>query len=372
MRSRSDSQLRILHLIPSLGPGGAERQLSLLATAQAQAGLTCAVAFNNGGPNLELMVNQEVELFQLPQRGSYDVRRLFDIMSIVKTWKPDIIQTWLTQMEILGGIAAHVFRLPHIMTERSSRLNYPAGWKTSLRNLIGSHADAIVANAHVGAEYWSELAVKCPIVVIPNAITPVKSGVLSSKMPDQFRYVMFAGRLSIEKNLFNLISGVGRAFDDQSDCKALLFGEGPLHADVLNVIASTVNGDRIELRGFEPALHGWMARAAALIAVSDFEGHPNVVIEAAEANCPLILSDIPAHREIFTEKQAIFVDGHSPHQIATAIKKVLDRPEEARIRAVDAKKAVAGYSVMAMAKRYEEIYQSVTRNAATPINGTMP
>lgn len=362
--------MRILHLIPSFGPGGAERQLALLVTAQVEAGLSCAVIYNVGGPNLELIANKGVELFQLPLRGTYDVRRLLDIMAIIKKWKPDIIQTWLTQMEILGGTAAHIFAKPHIMTERSSRLNYPAGWKTSLRNCVGCRANAIIANAHVGAEYWNELSVKCPVVVIPNAITPVLSEAPLSEIRLHGRYIMFAGRLSSEKNLFNLISGVGRAFDEEPECEALLFGEGPLLSDVVQAIEATAHCDRIKLQGFVPALQGWMAGAATLVAVSDFEGHPNVVIEAAAANCPLILSDIPAHREIFSDDQALFVDGHSPEQIADAICYVLGNPTEAKIRAVKAKQAVAGYSVNAMAERYEDIYRSLVKNACTPKGGT--
>lgn len=350
--------MRVLHFIPSLGPGGAERQLSLLAPALKKNGAECAIAYNEGGPNLAPILKTGVVLHQLPTRGTHDVRRFFDMLAFAKRWQPDVIQTWLTQMDVIGAGVSGVLGIPHFLSERSSRLAYPTGWKTSLRVFAGRHASAIVANSKAGAEYWREQSVSCPISVISNVLSPSRHDPSPADEQPLGRFIIFAGRLSFEKNLPNLIRGITKALDTQRDCHALLFGEGPMRTEVADIIAASAHHERIQMRGYSESLGGWMAKASALVAVSDFEGHPNVIIEAAAAGCPLILSDIPAHREIFASSEAQFVDGHDPFDIARGILHVLNNSQKAQQMAKSAASVLNDCQIDTQISKYMQLYQS--------------
>lgn len=357
MHNRDLDRLRILHLIPSLGPGGAERQLSLLAPAFAKRGFDCAVVFGDEGPNLSTLKNSGVMLHELPSRGTHDARRFFDILSFARNWQPDIIQTWLTQMDILGSAVAHILKTPHILSERSSRQAYPPNWKNNVRCFAGRHANGIVANSKSGAEYWRKLDVACHVEVIPNALTPHTTDTIPNDELPPGPFVMFAGRLSYEKNLPNLITGIALALETQRNLHALLFGEGPLQDDVERMIAATPHADRIHLCGFADSLGAWMNHASATVAVSDFEGHPNVVIEAAAAGCPLILSDISAHREIFTHAEAKFVNGHDPVDIGQGILAVINKDIDTEKMAARAQQLVNACQVETQIDKYLEFYK---------------
>ncbi len=350
--------LRVLHVIPSLGPGGAERQLSLLAPALVDKGSECAVIFSCEGPNLKRLTDSGVTLCELPARGSYDIRRFFDILSFAQRWKPDIIQTWLTQMDIIGGAVAHALKTPHILSERSSHLAYPPNWKNKVRVLVGRHANGIVANSELGAKYWRLMGATCPIEVIPNALIPHTTDKVPNENLPLGPFIMFAGRLSYEKNLPNLIAGISQAIGAQKNLYALMFGEGPLRDDVEKLIAATPNGDRIQLHGYTHSLGAWMNHASVIVAVSDFEGHPNVVIEGAAAGCPLVLSDIPAHREIFTDTEVKFVNGHDPVDIGKGILAVIDRNIDVDQMAARAKRSVNACQVEAQIDKYLKIYRN--------------
>jgi glycosyltransferase involved in cell wall biosynthesis len=108
-----------------------------------------------------------------------------------------------------------------------------------------------------------------------------------------------------------------------------------------------------------------MKRADAFAFMSKFEGCPNVVLEAMACGCPLVLSDIPAHREILDEGRAYFAHPDNQTAIAEAIKTTLLFGDAARARADAAQVAIAGRTTRAMAGRYEQLYLTVRERGRT-------
>src|SRR4029077_5699867 len=105
------------------------------------------------------------------------------------------------------------------------------------------------------------------------------------------------------------------------------------------------NSERIRLLGFVKDLWCWMRRADVFVSVSRFEGTPNVVLEAMAIGCPLVVSDIPEHREILDETTARFCSVDAAGDIAAAVLRTLNTPSEARERADLARKRVAEWSI---------------------------
>jgi len=79
-------------------------------------------------------------------------------------------------------------------------------------------------------------------------------------------------------------------------------------------------------------------------------------MEAMASGCPLVVSDIPAHREILDESTAVFVDSEQPEQAASAIAEVLQFGERTSARARAAQLKVAQWTVEAAASQYEMVY----------------
>jgi glycosyltransferase involved in cell wall biosynthesis len=93
--------------------------------------------------------------------------------------------------------------------------------------------------------------------------------------------------------------------------------------------------------------------------MSRYEGNPNVVLEAMAGCCPVILSDIPAHREFADESSALFVPVDDVHALSSAMAKLLGDKEEARERAERAFARMGSMTVTAMADAYEATYRKV-------------
>jgi len=352
--------LKILHLIPSLGSGGAERQLSLIAPAMAAAGIECHIGYCSEGPNLEPLIASNVHLHRIPLSGNHDPRLFWRVWSLIRNVNPDIVQTWLTQMDVVGGVAALLNRVPWIISERSSASAYPGNWKTFFRSRMGRYASIIVVNSLGGVDYWKSMHIKPPIRLVRNCITPAENAIeVSDVSLTGAPLLLYAGRLSPEKNVELLLDALIRVVSDVPGAVAVLFGEGPLKNDLQQKIELAGLSSEIRLMGYTRNLAMWLDRADVCVSISEFEGHPNVVLEAAAQGCPLTLSNIAAHREIFDESSARFVNQDSLKSVIEGILKVLHQPEEHKSRANCAQKLVALYTIETALNSYQAVYSEL-------------
>lgn len=358
--------VRVLHLIASLGMGGAERQVSLLLPLMCSSDISMSLGYHNDGPNMVALREGEVSLHRLPQRANHDPRLLADVRNMVARVKPDIIQTWLPQMDVLGGVVAYWMGVPHVLSERSSAAMYaPGGWKNRLRVAIGKRAQAIIANSEGGLDYWRGQGARGHLHVVRNALTPpsTEPAPLAQLGLEGRRLLVAAGRLSHEKNVPVLVKAMAAALAKLPDHHGVIFGEGPEREATLARIEETGLSGRLLLGGYASNLSGWLRAADVFISASLMEGHPNVVIEAAAAGCPMVLSDIPAHREFAVGDSAVFAPATHVALLAEAIVQSVGDREQALARAGRAQALTQPLSVHAAAQRHIEIYRSLLKQA---------
>jgi len=361
--------VKVLHCIYTLGGGGAERQLAYLAAIQSEEGLETHVAFTKGGVNLRILLDSQVVLHQLPSRAKYDPRMLLDLYRLIKKIRPQFIQTWLTQMDILAGAIAWWIKTPVVLSERSSEKAYPHNARNMLRSLIGCNAIAIAANSKQGCDYWYQRGFKRRLVVIRNGLLlekirhtqpcsmlPLGSGLAISS---EQKLIMFAGRYGEEKNLEVLIDSFSQVLGRCENVVAVLFGAGPKVEKLKSIRSTLPNRDRLHILDYTNDLWGYMRRAEQFVSLSLFEGSPNVVLEAAASGCALVLSDIPEHREIVDDESAKWVPANDSKAVTEAILQLLSDPDSASKMAQHARERVSSMSVCSAALEYKKLYNQV-------------
>lgn len=361
MRNRT-----LLHCIPSLGGGGAERQLSLLAPALQSMGWSNHVAYARAGSNLDAIVAAGVPTTRVGSGRVGSPITLLQVYRLVGSLRPAIVQTWLPHMDIIGGAAALAHRARWLISERTSSAAYGPGIGYRVRERLGRRADCVVANSRAGASFWEGIAPGVRRLTIPNAVPQDQIQARICGVREQARLraqptIVTAGRFAPEKDPLTVISAIGAVLQEDGRVRAALFGEGEMESEVRSLVASLPAdaAARVSIAGYTRDLWTQLAAADVFVSMSFFEGNPNVVLEAAACECPLVLSDIPAHREIFDEGSAYFVAPRDPVDLARVLARALNDQAEAGRRARAAAALVAQRSVAQMARQYDSVYRAL-------------
>ena len=374
--------MRILYCIPSLGIGGAERQLAHVAGALARRGHEIHVACGRGGPLHDALSAAGATVHLVGGAGAHDPRVPIRLVRLLAALRPDVVQTCLTQMDVLGGAAALLTGTPWVLRESSGAAMYGTGWKDRSRRALGRLADAVVANSEAGDAYWCAAGARrrrvVPNGVAPNDVAPDDvgpDGVVPDDAPGDGTavpappgrpVVLFAGRMDDAKNAGAVVEALGR-LAASADFVALLCGDGPRRADLEARATRLGLADRVRFPGCVTDLAPLMRRADVVVSLSRVEGCPNVVLEAMACGRPLVVSDIHAHRSLVDASSAWLVPPDDAAAAAIAIGEALRRPlsdpsgEGAR-RARAASARAERFTVPASADGYERVYREVARS----------
>ncbi|HEX6100125.1 MAG TPA: glycosyltransferase [Thermoanaerobaculia bacterium] len=371
--------MRILLLIPTLTGAGAERQLAYLGGELQRRGHDVLVGYLHPGPGVW---PREVPAHRFAPHWPWSPRLIAEIARLIRAWKPDVVQTCITRMDVAGGIAAGLTGVPHVLREPNDAAAY-RDFRSWLRRLVGRRAAAIVANSAEGAAYWSGQRTW----VIPNAVPFDEIAAAEpAARAEGAAVLLYAGRLEPQKNVDIVLHAlaavlVGRGFSPPDVGRGFspptpgggglkprptltICGQGPERERLETLARKLGIAACVHFAGFVHDVWNRQRAADAALLVSSFEGHPNVVSECFAAGTPMILSDIPQHRAL-AEGDALFVPPGDVVATAAAIRDVLDDRAAAVERARRAQARVSQISIPRMAAAYEDVYATVA--ASQPV-----
>jgi glycosyltransferase involved in cell wall biosynthesis len=194
------------------------------------------------------------------------------------------------------------------------------------------------------------------IVVIPNPV-------VTAELLDQARcpldhpwfhpsappVVMGVGRLTRQKDFPTLLHAFA-AVRASRPCRLVILGEGR-DRPALAALAAALNINLdVDLPGFIPNPYAYMARAAAFVLSSAWEGSPNVLTEALALGTPVVATDCPSGpREILQHgRLGRLVPIGRPEAMADAIAAILDNPPLRKA----CREVLVRYAAPASAQRY--------------------
>jgi glycosyltransferase involved in cell wall biosynthesis len=308
----------------------------------------------------KLLSDNGVFLHYLGDHNSINPLLFIRADDLIKDSKPDIIQTWLPQMDVVGGVAALWNSIPWIISERTSEDSYK-GWQPFIRarRLLARHAKAVVANSVGGFEYWRKAGVKgTKVFRIANAIdgNAVRNAVAQGQnSKGSVPEIIVVGRLEPVKAVAVIVQALSLVPAD------LLFhvsvvGDGRMRDEIAFSIDRFGIGNRVSLCPYDPSWWSRLKSASLLISMSRYEGQPNVVLETMASGCPLIVSDIPAHRELLDESSAVFVQLDDSQSLAEAIASHFADLRSAKNRAELARSRVDAMTIQVTADAYQTVY----------------
>jgi glycosyltransferase involved in cell wall biosynthesis len=179
-------------------------------------------------------------------------------------------------------------------------------------------------------------------------------------------FFLYAGGINPHKNVETLIeayAAVRKMRPGMPDLVVVGALEGsyvPAGASLLEAVQRLALGPHVQLPGFVPddVLACLYGQAAAVVIPSLAEGFSLPPVEAAACGAPLIISDLPAHRETLGDA-ALYFPPRDQMALATALVTVIDSPQATHALADQATQAVSALSWTQAGERLRRIVRQV-------------
>lgn len=138
------------------------------------------------------------------------------------------------------------------------------------------------------------------------------------------KYILSMCRFVPEKNLHHLIEAYSKI--DNRDIKLVLAGDTDFEDDYSRTLKAQAKANGVILTGFIKGkkLHSLLSHARCFILPSGHEGLPIALLEAMTYRLPVIVSDIPANKEVKLEEECYFPVGNI-NQLSAALKNIIDK-----------------------------------------------
>lgn len=103
---------KVLHVISGLGPGGAEASLFRLVTGDTR-NEHVVVSLMDQGTYGQLLQARGVRVVAIGmKKGGLNLTALFKLLTVVRSTRPAVIQTWMYHADLIGGLAGWLTRVP--------------------------------------------------------------------------------------------------------------------------------------------------------------------------------------------------------------------------------------------------------------------
>jgi len=366
--------MRILILTRSLALGGAERQIVLLARSMTELGHEVGIATMYPGGALEgEIVATGIKVFPLDKSGRWDVMGSFvAIHKVVRAFRPDIFQTFLTVPNIIGSLLRPRFGPARLVWGiRNSDVDlshYDAMSRfcARLEAFVSPSCDLAIANSTAGVQAHLDRGLR------PKRFEVVENGIDTERFqrrPDQRARLRALWNIPETEKLCLTVGRIDPMKDHETLLRSIqywpansslaIIGSGPLQTTykLRSDIDQLGLGARIRLFETMNDIENAYSAADAFVFSSSFgEGFPNVVAEAMSCGLRIVTTDVGDTKKIVGECGRI-VPTRDPEALGRAINDVL--VSDRKYRSDARSRIVSNYGVARMVERTLQLYEEI-------------
>ncbi|WP_019503956.1 glycosyltransferase family 4 protein [Pleurocapsa sp. PCC 7319] len=365
--------MKITLVISSLGCGGGERAIVLLA--EGLANLKHQVT-------LITLADKSTDFYQLSSKVSRldlgimgksssivealanNIRRLSTLRKAIESTKPDVVVSSLRITNVSVILALLGKKYPVIVTEQNDVkvFSYGLVWET-LRRLTYPLCSKVVSVSQ-GVDLGIDLLPSNKRAVIYNPIT-IKDDQTTPPLPPEVdsnkNWIASMGRLTDQKGHDLLLQAFHKIADKHSNWQLLILGRGELGEQLEKM------RDELGLSGqviFTDALSNPFAvlkKAKLFVMASRNEGFPLAHGEALACGLPVIATDCPSGpREMIRhEIDGLLVDNYDIDGLAAAMNYLMSDEQERKRLAAKASEVVERFGQDKIVAEWETLIQKV-------------
>ena len=339
--------MRLLYVIDSLVPGGAEQSLAALAPRYRDRGIELDVAYLHDRPGLQdVLVDGGARLSCLAGAGGragWAIRAT----KLVRRRRPDLIHTTIFEADVAGRIASVAGRTPVV----SSLVNVEYGpeqfddprirsWRLKAAQFVDVVSARRVTLFHAITNHVADVMatrLRIPrnrIEVVPRGRDPEVLGSRTEARRRSARralgvdadtsLIVAAARHEYQKGLDVLLEAMPEVLRVVPEARLVIAGREGNHTEKLKRLVKSLGlEEAVRLLGARTDVPDLLCAADAFVLPSRWEGLGSVLLEAMALQAPIVASSLPPVREVVDDQLARMVPPGQAGSLATEISATL-------------------------------------------------
>jgi glycosyltransferase involved in cell wall biosynthesis len=391
---KRDGRIVILHLITTLYFGGAEMMLfKLLSNIDNERFKNHVICLKGMGAIGEKILRQKVPVHVLNMpSGRPTVSGMYKLWRLLRSIRPDVLQTWLYHADLLGLIFGTLAGIEHICWNiRCSDIDlskYPLTTRITLKLcvLVAFFPKVIVTNSLSGRNFHRKLGYKAKRwEVVPNGfdLERFKPNEQAKRRLLKELEIEEYGKKRKERRPVNerIIIGYVARYHPMKDhvtfihaARTLLQKNGNVHFVLIgrnvdwknNLLSKDIPHDvrgNFHLLGERDDIEKIMPGLDIACSVSFGEGFPNVVGEAMASGVPCVVTDV-GDSAFVIGNTGLVVPPNDPETLANAWEKLIKsgRGKRSELGKAARNRVMDHFELSYIAKKYERLYSDLVNN----------
>jgi glycosyltransferase involved in cell wall biosynthesis len=378
--------IKVIHIITGLGDGGAEGVLFRLIKATSGQCNTTVISLTDMGKYGPRISDIGVEVVCLGMdRGRVNIKALYSMYKVLKSFKPDVVQTWMHHADLLGGVLAYFLGVRSIFWNIRTAELHSKKIKIGTRMVIKSCA---ILSSHIPKKIVScsnrainvslSLGYVNNFQLIPNGCDTklfTQSDSYRKKIRSNWNvsdscFVLgMVARYDPQKDHCNLIKSLSIVIKNIKNIKLILVGANMDNSN--KILVKAIHDEKITekviLLGQQKNIPEIMNGLDVHVLSSLYgEAFPNVLTEAMSCGVPCISTDIGDALEIIDECGWIAKAG-SFSQLSSAIiqahqMRIKSPLEWGELKLKCINRVETNYKVSTMADKYLSLWHIKSKN----------
>lgn len=276
---------------------------------------TVVISMLPNGKVADMLRSENIEVHCLTVKHKWLLPLSFiKLFNHIRKLKPDIIHSYMFHADIVGRVIGKLLNIPVVIS--SIRNEYIGGWhRERLLKMTDMFTDCVtVVCEKAGMVQVNKGTIKeDKMKVIYNGIDLGRFKPISVESRLQIRQSWGAnqtdlvficvGRLETQKNHRMLLSAFHKLAMIHDQVKLILIGDGSLREELEQYCKDLKITDKVQFKGICSNVHELLQAADVFVLASQWEGLPNVVLEAMAAGTPVIATSVGGTPEVVVDQE---------------------------------------------------------------------
>jgi glycosyltransferase involved in cell wall biosynthesis len=368
--------LRVLTLVDTLRPGGAERIAATVARHLDPSRFEPIVCISRPveapSPLIDDLHASGVRLVLLSRRSRLDLHAWRPLVELLRRERVDVVHSHMFGSNVWASLLTPIARVPVFVAHVHSWAFESQPQRVLLdRELVARRADVVLTVSEADRGRMLEIGGLPPdkVRVVMNGIVPLAQAQRDVRaelgIPPDAEVVGTLTVLRKEKAHGVLLDAAERLAADYPRLRILIAGTGPEEERLRAEVRRRGLENRVLMLGFRRDVADVLEALDVVALSSDREGSPLAVIEGMAAGKPVVATRVGGVPDLVVDgEHGLLVPPRDPASLAEALARLLRDPQLRRTLGERARERQRReFDITTTVRRIEDVYEALARGA---------